>query len=77
MIRDLKFRTSGGVAQATELLDNGTIVTVSTYDDDLFTLGCKYEVVVEDINTGDVRGLVNQTSAQVNEALKGNSRSEI
>lgn len=72
MIRDLKFRTSGGVAQATELLDNGTIVTVSTYDDDLFTLGCKYEVVVADINTGDVARLIDQTSAQVNEILEGN-----
>jgi hypothetical protein len=72
MIRDLKFRTSGRVAQATELLDSGIMVTVSAFDDELFTVGCKYQVTVADINTGDLAKLTDQTSAQVNEILEGN-----
>ena len=72
MIRDLKFKTSGRVAQATELLDSGLLVTVSAFDDELFTVGCKYRVTVEGINTGDVARLIDQTSAQVNEILKDN-----
>jgi hypothetical protein len=72
MIRDIKFKTSGGVAQATELLDSGMMVTVSAFDDELFTVGCKYQVTVADINTGNLAKLVDQTSAQVNEILEGN-----